>query len=92
MSLYKGAHYDLAAIHAFLGDRDMAYHYLDEFSKKSFYPLWWITLAKHDPFFISIKNDEKFQRILKDMQLKYQAEHERVRKWLEGKTESRNGI
>lgn len=92
MSLYKGAYYDLAAIHAFLGDRDMAYHYLDEFSKKSFYPLWWITLAKHDPFFISIKNDEKFQRILKDMQLKYQAEHERVRKWLEGKTEFRNGI
>jgi TolB-like protein len=92
MSLYKGAHYDLAAIHAFLGNRDMAYHYLDEFSKKSFYPLGWITLAKHDPFFISIRNDEKFQRILKDMQLKYQAEHERVRKWLEGKTESGNGI
>jgi TolB-like protein/AraC-like DNA-binding protein/Tfp pilus assembly protein PilF len=92
MSLYKGAYYDLAAIYAFLGDRDKAYQYLDEFSKKSFYPLWWVTLAKHDPLFTSIRNDEKFQRILKAMQSKYQAEHERVKKWLEGNAEFGKGI
>ncbi len=92
MSLYKGAHYDLAAIYAFLGDRDKAYQYLDEFSKKKVYPLWWITLSKHDPFFTSLRNDEKFQRILRDMQLKYQAEHERVGKWLEDNTEFSEGL
>lgn len=92
MSLYKGAHYDLAAIYAFLGDRDKAYQYLDEFSKKSFYPLWWITLVKHDPFFTSIRNDAKFQGILRDMQLKYKAEHERVSKWLEVNRDFEKGI
>jgi tetratricopeptide (TPR) repeat protein len=92
MSLYKGAYYDLAAIYAFLGERDKAYQYLDEFSKKGFYPLWWVTLAKHDPLFTNIRNDEKFQRILQDMQSKYEAESLRVRKWLEGDTELRKGI
>ena len=83
MSLYKGAYYDLAAIYAFLGETDKAYQYLDEFRKKRFYPLWWITLAKHDPLFNSIRNDAKFQRILQEMQVKYKAESERVKNWIE---------
>jgi len=49
----------------------------------NFYPLWWIILAKHDRLFASIRNEERFQKILQNMEAKYQAEHERVRKWLE---------
>ncbi|MCJ7448347.1 MAG: hypothetical protein MUO72_11710 [Bacteroidales bacterium] len=49
----------------------------------NFYPLWWISLAKHDPMLASIRNEERFQKILQNMEAKYQAEHERVRKWLE---------
>ncbi len=80
---WKAAHYDLAATYAFLGDREKAYKYLDEFNTMNFYPLWWISLAKHDPLFDSIRNEERFQKILQNMEAKYQAEHERVRKWLE---------
>jgi DNA-binding transcriptional MocR family regulator len=42
-----------------------------------------VTFAKKDPLFASISNDEHFQKILQNMEAKYQAEHERVRKWLE---------
>lgn len=76
------AQYDLAATYAFLGNHAKAYQYLDEFSKRKNYPLWWVNLAKHDPLFVSIRNEERFQKILQNMESKYQAEHERVRKWL----------
>jgi hypothetical protein len=38
---------------------------------------------KTDPLFNSIRNEPEFQQIAKDIEAKYQAEHERVRKWLE---------
>jgi hypothetical protein len=31
----------------------------------------------------SIRNELEFQLIVKDVEAKYQAEHERVKKWLE---------
>jgi TolB-like protein len=80
---WKAAYYDIAATYAFLGDKVKAYKYLDEFNTMNFYPLWWIILAKHDRLFASIRNEERFQKILQNMEAKYQAEHERVRKWLE---------
>jgi hypothetical protein len=40
-------------------------------------------LIKTDPLFNSIRNEPEFQQIAKDIEAKYQAEHERVRKWLE---------
>jgi TolB-like protein len=80
---WKAAYYDIAATYAFLGDKVRAYKYLDEFNTMNFYPLWWIILAKHDRLFASISNEERFQKILQNMEAKYLAEHERVRKWLE---------
>jgi len=79
----KWAQYDLAGVYAFLGDKEKAYQYLDEINKKNFYPLWWVTLFKHDPLFDSIRDEERFQKILQNVESKYQAEHERVGKWLE---------
>jgi TolB-like protein len=79
----KSAHYDLAATYAFLGDKKKAFQYLDEFNKKEFCPLWWITYFKYDPLFNSIRNEERFKKILQNVEAKYQAEHERVGKWLE---------
>jgi TolB-like protein len=79
----KAAQYDLAGVYAFLGDKAKAYQYLDEFNTMNFYPTWWISLAKHDPLFNSIRNEERFQKILQNMEAKHQAEHERVRKWME---------
>jgi len=45
--------------------------------------LWIVMLIKTDPLFNSIRNEPEFQQIVKDIESKYQAEHERVRKWLQ---------
>jgi tetratricopeptide (TPR) repeat protein len=79
----KRAQYDLAGIYAFLGDKVKAYQYLDEFNTMNFYPSWWLSYVKNDPLFDSIRSEERFQKILQNVEAKYQAEHERVRKWLE---------
>jgi len=76
------AYYDLAGTYAFLGDKVKAYHYLNEWNTLNSYPLWMVSLAKHDPLFNSIRNEEQFQKIIQNVVSKYQTEHERVRKWL----------
>ena len=79
----KWAHYDLAAVYAFLGDEEKAYQYLAEVRTRSYYPLWWRDQAKYDLLFENIRESPQFQDLLQHMESTYQAEHERVRKWLE---------
>jgi TolB-like protein len=79
----KAAQYDLAATYAFLGDKEKAYQYLNEFDKTDFYQLWWVSLARHDPLFAPVRNEEQFQRIVKNMEAKYQKVHDNVGKWME---------
>jgi tetratricopeptide (TPR) repeat protein len=79
----RAAHYDLAGVYAFTGDKEKAYQYLNEFSTRESFPLWWVSLFKDDPLFDSIRDEPEFQQILSDVESKYQAEHERVRQWLE---------
>jgi hypothetical protein len=45
--------------------------------------LYRVTIIKNDPLFNSIWNEPEFQQIVRDVEGKYQADHERVRKWLE---------
>jgi hypothetical protein len=45
--------------------------------------LWMLTLLKNDPLFSNIRNETGFRQIVREMEAKYQAEHEKVRKWLE---------
>jgi TolB-like protein len=80
---WKGAYYDLALTYAFLGNKEKAYQYLDELNKGNTCQIRWITYLKYDPPLDSIRNEERFQKILQTYEAKYQAEHERVRKWLE---------
>jgi TolB-like protein len=77
------SYYDIAAGHAFRGERNKAYENLMIFNQKQIMPLWVVTLIKIDPLFDSIRDEEEFQQIVRDVEAKYQAEHERVRKWLE---------
>jgi molybdopterin converting factor small subunit len=42
-----------------------------------------LILIKSDPLFNNIRNEPEFQQIVKDLEAKYQAEHEKVRKWME---------
>jgi hypothetical protein len=42
-----------------------------------------IANIKDDPMLDSIRYEPEFQQIVRDLEAKYQAENERVRKWLE---------
>lgn len=46
-------------------------------------PNWMIKDLNNDPLFDSIRDDPEFQQIVRDVETKYQAEHEKVRLWLE---------
>ena len=75
--------YILAAIYAFLGDKEKAYENLRLFNEVQRNALYYITTIKNDPMFDSIRDEPEFQQIVWDMEARYQAEHERVRQWLE---------
>jgi TolB-like protein len=79
----SGAYYDLAGVYAFTGEKEKAYQNLREWASFPVIPFWWINLIKEDPMFDSIRNEPEFQKILSDVEAKYQAEYDRVRKWLE---------
>jgi TolB-like protein len=77
------AYYDLAGVYAFRGEKDKAYKNLRIFNQIQRIPLWMSMLMKTDPLLNSIRNEPEFQQIARDVEAKYQTEHERVRKWLE---------
>jgi len=75
--------YALAAIYTFLGDKNKAYENLRLFNHRQRMPIYMTTLIKVDPLFDNIRDEPEFQQIVQDIAAKYQAEHERVRQWLE---------
>jgi len=77
------AYYDLAAVYAFRGEKDKAYENLEIFNQKESMFSGIVTIIKNDPLFNSIRDEPEFQQIVRDIEAKYQAEHEKVRKWLE---------
>jgi len=77
------AFYDLAGIYAFRGKRDKAIENLREFNQGKWMNFFIFKFIKQDPLFDSISNDPEFLEIVRDIEGKYQAEHERVRRWLE---------
>ncbi len=74
---------DMAAIHAFRGEKEMALENLRKFKEKQSMPVFVITLLTQEQYFDSLNNDPEFMNIYNEINAKYQAEHERVRKWLE---------
>jgi TolB-like protein len=77
-----GAYYDLASVCAFEGNKEMAIENLKIWAKMPVCPLWWIVILKNDPLLDPIRNDAQFQKIFSEMEAKYKAEHERVKKWI----------
>jgi tetratricopeptide (TPR) repeat protein len=76
-------YHSLAAIYTFLEDKDKAYEYLRLFNQRQRMPLYMIKEIKNNPLFDSIRDEPEFQQVVRDVEAKYRAEHERVRKWLE---------
>jgi|WetSurMetagenome_2_1015567.scaffolds.fasta_scaffold03008_9 TolB-like protein/AraC-like DNA-binding protein len=75
--------YPLAGVYASKGDNRNVYKSLNIFNQYKCIYLVWLTSLKNDPVFSSIRNEPEFQQIVRDVEAKYQAEHERVKKWLE---------
>jgi hypothetical protein len=75
--------YDIAGVYAFRGEKDKAYENLRLFNELERIPFWWFDLFRVDSLFDSLRDDPEFQQILADVEAKYNAEHERVRQWLE---------
>jgi len=76
-------YYDLAAVYAFQGEKEKAYENLRIFKKTKYIHRWLVELIHTDWLFDSIRDEPEFQQIISDVEAKYQAEHERVKKWLE---------
>jgi TolB-like protein/Flp pilus assembly protein TadD len=75
--------YDLAGVHAFLGEKEKAYHYLDMINKKRFIPAFILDVMSHDPMFDKIRDEERFKKIQKDLVEKNKRERDRVQNWLD---------
>jgi len=80
---YYLSYYDRAGVNAFRGETEKAYDDLRVYNQQAIGVLAMINLIKIDPLFNSIRNEPEFQRIQQSMEAKYNAEHERVRQWLE---------
>ncbi len=76
-------YYNLAGVYAFRGEKDKAYKNLRIFNQTSKMYLENVFWINNDPLFNSIRDEPEFQQIVRDVEAKYQAEHERVRQWLE---------
>jgi tetratricopeptide (TPR) repeat protein len=75
--------YEHSGFYALLDDKDKAYEHLRLLNQKQHFPVWIIFQLKIDPLFDSIRDETEFQQILRDVEAKYQIQHEEIRKWLE---------
>jgi TolB-like protein len=77
-------YFHLADLEAYMGDKAGAYRNLKMLARVNVWPLWLLNYLKEDgQSFRDMRNETEFREILKEMEAKYNAEHERVRKWLE---------
>ena len=79
------AQFDMAEIYACWGDKEKAYQCLDIAIKLPRFPKWGLDLYKYVPYFDNIRDEPRFQNILKEVESKYQINHEGVGKWLKEK-------
>jgi len=78
----ENQHIQLASVYAFRGEKDKAYEHLRIFNQQEWMNIY-VMQIRYSPFFESIRDEPEFQQIVSELEAKYQAEHERVRKWLE---------
>jgi TolB-like protein/Tfp pilus assembly protein PilF len=77
----------LADVYALRGEKDKVYKNLRNISQMKIINFATVTLLKFDPLLVSLRKEPEFQQIVRDVEAKYQAEHERVSKWLAEKGE-----
>ncbi len=76
-------YYDLASTYAITGETEKALENLRIWVTRPIIDIMILVYLRNDDHFNPIKDHPEFQEILNEAEAKYQAEHERVRKWLE---------
>ena len=82
ISGYEGSYIRLAQVYAMNGDRENALANLKLYDQQGITSVHDHRLSSF-PMFGTIKDDPAFRQILDHLEARYQAEHERVRQWLE---------
>ena len=76
------SYWNLAKVYSIMGDKRKALDNLKMLKNRKTNSLWLVTCLKNYPFFDFIRVEPEFIDVLKVVEAKYQAEHERVGKWL----------
>lgn len=76
------SHWNLAKVYSIMGDKRKALDNLKMLKNRKTNSIWLVTCLKNYPFFDFIRDEPEFIEVVKDVEAKYQAEHERVRKWM----------
>ena len=75
--------YDLATVYAAMGEKDKAYQNLKVFNERDRMPAWAASQLKCLPLFDCLRGEPEFEQIVREVEAKFRAEHERTRRWLE---------
>jgi hypothetical protein len=63
--------------------KEKAYENLDKYNTKNFENAQIVMYLGWDPMFNSIREEERFQQIYRDIKAKYQREHDKLKAWME---------
>ncbi|MEN8201498.1 MAG: helix-turn-helix domain-containing protein [Bacteroidota bacterium] len=76
-SKYK--HLSLAAYYSFRGDSSMAIENMELFAEQEHYPYWYILFLKmDDPLLQNVKDHPEFQRLIKEIDLKFWSYNKQI--------------
>jgi TATA-binding protein-associated factor Taf7 len=73
--------YEMACIYSVQGEIDKALDHLQQYKNKDICPLWLITSLKNNPMLDNVRGTE-FKKILKELEFKYQKEHNHTKQFL----------
>jgi len=76
-------YYNLAATYAITGETEKALENLRHWLTREVMDAMMLWMFKTDVLLNPIRDHPEFQQIVRDAEARYQAEHERVRQWLE---------
>jgi Flp pilus assembly protein TadD len=74
-------YYTLAAVHAFLGEKDKAYEYLHLFEEKAGWPWGSCYYVEMDPLFENLWKEKEFRKLVERAKEEKEKMRERLRKW-----------
>ena len=80
-SIYKNL--ELAIYYSYLGNTQKAINHFEQFvNKEEDFHYWTILFLKIDPLLDNIKDDERFKKIYKDLEIKFWDKHNLIKKSL----------